>query len=279
VVHDVGFLTIAQNTDSVNYVKLATLQAMMLKKSMPEIPCAIMVDEASATTIEPKYRSYFDHVIIISNDRSRTDTWKLRNEPQVSEVSPFLHTIKLESDLLINRDILHWLPILKTKDIVISHGCKTFTGKTATSRYYTRIFDENLLPDLYTGLMYFNKSEFSKRFFRLAQEIFDNWETYSLELKLGKNTQPTTDVVYSLVAKILGIENCCIPSLDFFKFVHMKQRINNWTFSEWDKSTVLELNDQIRICGMNQYDPIHYHCKSIITDETLEYYEQSIIRK
>ena len=41
--------------------------------------------------------------------------------------------------------------------------------------------------------------------------------------------KPTTDLVYALVVKELGLENCTLPSCDFINFTHMKNSINNWS--------------------------------------------------
>ena len=273
--NDVGILTIAQNGEH-DYLSMAYFQALMIKKNMPSMPYCVIVDETTNAKISDKMKNVFDYIKVLEIDHSANDTWKMKNEPQVYKFTPFNQTLKLEADLLINKDITHWLNLLSKKDMVISVGCKNFLGKPATSRAYRKLLDSNNLPDLYTGMMYFKKSDFCENFFRIAQEIFLNWEVISKELNYGLKTEPSTDVVYSLVSSIVGIEKCSIPSLDFFQFVHMKPRINNWLFSDYDEITVIEIEDQLRLANTNIYDPLHYHQKTFLDSDKIKNYEQYV---
>ena len=275
--NELGILSIAQNGEH-DYLKMAYFQALMLKKHMPEIPYCIVVDEKTNDQISDKMKNVFDYIKILEIDYSMADTWKMKNEPQVYKLTPFNQTLKLEADLLINKDITHWFNTLSKQDMIISFGCKNFLGKPATSRAYRKLLDSNNLPDLYTGMMYFKRSDFCENFFRIAQDIFLNWEIISKELNYGLKTEPSTDVVYSLVANIVGIEKCSIPSLDFFQFIHMKSRINNWVFPDYHEITVVEIEDQIRLANTNIYDPIHYHEKTFLNDDKILSYESHITK-
>jgi hypothetical protein len=123
--------------------------------------------------------------------------------------------------------------------------------------------------------MYFKKSRLSERFFKLAQDIFLNWNILSNNFINSVNVGATTDVVYAITAKILGIENFIIPNLDFWNFVHMKKRINNWAFNDWTDIVITEFDEKIfRIANINQYYPVHYHDKNLITDDLINQYEK-----
>lgn len=264
--NDLGILTIAQNSEH-DYLSMAYLQCLMLKRHMQHIPYCVIVDNYTSTQLTDDMKKTFDIVITLDVDHALDSDWKLSNEPQSYFLSPFERTLKLESDLLINKNIEHWFNILDSKDIVMSVGCKNFLGKQATNRFYRKIFDENQLPDVYTGMMYYKKSDFSESFFKLAQDLFLNWDTYATEFKYGIKTSASTDVIYAITAKILGVEKCTIPSLDFFQFIHMKQRINDWVFDLWEDVVILELDDQIRLANTNIYDPLHYQVKNLIQPE------------
>lgn len=271
--NEIGFLSIAQNSTH-DYLSMAYLQAMMLKRHMPSIPYAVIVDGNTKKNITDKMSMVFDNVILLENDKAINDEWKLKNEPSVYDLTPFKQTIKLEADVLINRNIEHWFNILYSKDIVFSLGAKTFLDEVATSRFYRRVFDENELPDIYSGMMYFKRSSVAGNFFRIASTVFENWNLITPQLKYVSGSEPTTDVVYALVTKILGVENCTIPSLNFFSFVHMKNRINEWLMQDWQDSTIFELGDQIRVANTNQYSPFHYQAKNLITSEMISEYER-----
>jgi hypothetical protein len=125
--------------------------------------------------------------------------------------------------------------------------------------------------------MYFRYSQEAQRFFLLAKCIFENWNYLRDNvLKNCRDEYPTTDVVYALAAKILGVENYTLPGLDFINFVHMKSGIQGWSDdNSWTGYAVCEHSDtMIRINNLNQYHPVHYYDKSFATDELIEYYEQ-----
>lgn len=270
---DIGFLSIAQNSD-VDYFRLCYFQCLFLKKSMPQIPYSVIVDCHTFNDIPEKCKNYFNSIILLEEDYAAEDNWKLSNEPQIYNLTPYYHTIKLESDLLITRDITHWISALSTKDIVFSHGCKNFLQEKSNSKFYRHFLVDNDLPDIYNGLMYFKRSELSRKFFDISQTIFLNWKDIAPNFKNYINVPASTDFVYAIAAKILGVENFILPTLEFFNFVHMKKYINNWSFNNWPDVAIHEFDDSmIRIANINQYYPVHYHDKNLITDDLIARYE------
>ena len=89
-----GFMTIAQNTD-VDYLRLAYVQAMSVKLTMPSSKYAVAVDSKTLELVTDAHRKVFDYVITIDDVQAKTDTWKMRNEWQVFYLTPFKETIKL----------------------------------------------------------------------------------------------------------------------------------------------------------------------------------------
>jgi hypothetical protein len=84
---------------------------------------------------------------------------------------------------------------------------------------------------------------------------------------------PTTDVVYAVTAKILGVETCTLP-IDWINFVHMKPAINQWPETPWTELVVAELDlPMVRINNVNQYHPLHYYEKAWVTDDVVKEYE------
>lgn len=277
---DIGFMTFAQNTDTVDYLRLAYLQALNVKSLHPSWGYAVVVDTDTVASVTEKHKQIFDHVIPIQVDYNKPDSnWKLANEFQSYGLSPFKETIKLESDLLFTRSIAHWLNAFRLKDIVLSTGCKNYLGAKSDVRHYRKFFDDNYLPDVYNGLMYFRKSHQAFEFYKLAETIFMNWDV--IKEKAVKNCRedtPSTDVLYAITAQIYGPERCTLPSFDFINFVHMKSRIQGWSTSQpWYDAVMSERdNDIIRINNLNQYDPVHYYDKGYVTDDLIEHYEQRL---
>lgn len=275
-----GFCTLAQNTAEVDYLRLAYLQALNVKSLHPDAEYAVILDKKTATLVTETQRKVFDYVVEMQHDyNDLTSNWRLANEWQVFWHTPFKETIKLESDLLFTSSIKHWLPAFRLRDVVLSTGCKNYTGNTSQVRTYRKLFDDNELPDVYSGLMYFRYSKTATDFFTVAQQLSLNWT--DIKDKILKNCReeyPSTDVLYALTAQTLGKDLCTLPGLDFINFVHMKPGIQGWSEQRpWYETVVAERDgDMIRINNLNQYSPVHYHDKNYATDELIKYYEQRI---
>lgn len=258
-----GFLTIAQNTD-VDYLHLAYLQATNIKQTQTHSQYAVIVDKHTMSQITDKHRSVFDYIIELPTDYAKDSDWKLSNEWQVFNLTPFKETIKLESDLLFSRDISHWIYALRLRDVCLSVDCRNYQGSRVTNSIYRRTFEINSLPNVYNGLMYFRYSQIAADFFSLARLIFENWSTVQAELIQCEETQPSTDLVYALTTKLIGEDKCTIPTLDWFNFVHMKSQIQGWSDQQpWTDYVNVERDDtMLRINNLNQYGPVHYYEKN-----------------
>lgn len=239
-----GFVILAQNTITTDYVKCAEVLEASIKKVMPE----------SNVTIITK---------LPYGDLAPNSDWKLINDWQVYEASPYEYTIKLEADMYIPASIEYWWDILKNHDLVVSTTIRNFKQEISSSRAYRRFIDENKLPDVYNAITYFRKSEKSKKFFGLVRNIFENWDEYKKVLKCNVDEEATTDWVYALACHIMGKENTTLPAFTQMSMVHMKQFINDLPTENWTDTLVYEiLPDQFRINTVPQMYPVHYHVKS-----------------
>lgn len=265
-----GFLTIAANTAEVDYLHLAYLQALNIKATQQIKSFAVIVDPATNQQIQEHHKQAFDY--IIEAPASTTGPYGL--EVQAFWLTPFKETVKLESDLLLPSSIDHWWTAFRLRDVVLSTGCKSYQQKYSNSRQYRKLFDDNNLPDVYNGLMYFRYSKTAADFYRRATEIFNNWTIVQATLLNCRDEYPTTDVVFALSAEIIGRELCTIPSLDFINFVHMKPAINDYPETAKFQDMYVTEFDQgmVRINNINQYHPLHYHEKDFPTEEMYDYF-------
>lgn len=273
-----GFVTFAQNTETVDYLELAYLQALNIKATQKNNRYAVIVDAATKEKINERHRTVFDYIIDLPVDNnSPTSNWKLANEYQVFRLTPFKETVKLESDLLFTGSIDHWWHTFRLKDIVLSTGCRDYQGNVSEIRKYRQFFDDNNLPDVYNGLMYFRYSQDAFNFFALAETVFHQWDNIKDQFKNCRENTPSTDVLYAVTAFLYGEELCTLPSIDFINFVHMKSGIQGHGWSDllnWTETVVSERDgDIIRINNINQYHPVHYYDKKYATTELIEYYE------
>lgn len=252
-----GFVILAQNTVDVNYVKCAEVLCKSIKKYMPNESVTLLTNNVSMCNM-------FDHVIELpEGDLAENSNWKLINDYQVYNASPYDYTIKLEADLYITRDISYWFDVLKSKDLVVSTTIRNYKNEISKIRFYRRFIDENLLPDCYNAITYFKKSELASNFYKIVKDVFVNWDDYKSTLKCNNDEIVTTDWAYALACHILGVENTTMPNFTDMSMIHMKQYINGTPTENWTDTLIYEcLPDQVRVMTYPQVYPFHYHVKS-----------------
>ena len=272
-----GFVSFAINTPEVNYLELAYLQCLNIKATQQHNSYCVIVDPETEKLVTDQHRAVFDYVVATDAVLNPFEA-----EPSVWYLTPFKETIKLESDLLFTRSIDHWWTAFRLRDVCLSTGAKTYLGLPSAVRKYRQLFDTNSLPDVYNGLMYFRYTQTARQFFDLADYVFKEWDLIKMHLEgVDLDLAPTTDVVYALVALMMGDEAVTIPSMDFLNFVHMKSGFNGWSDARSWLDTVMHerAGDIIRINNVNQYAPVHYHDKTYATQELIEYYEQRVLAR
>ena len=195
-------------------------------------------------------------------DQAPDTNWKLQNDWQVYEASPYEYTIKIEADMLITRSIDYWWDVLKQKDVVVCSTIRNFKQEISNETFYRRMLVENKLPNVFNGITYFRKSDTAQEFFELVKEIFENWKDYRNILVCDVNEKATTDWVYAIACHLMGLEKTTMPNFTDMSFTHMKMMINGLPTEDWTDSLIYELNPQsLRINTYTQMYPFHYHIK------------------
>jgi hypothetical protein len=221
---------------------------------MPTARVSIITDQ---TVTDPLW----DNIIHITSTDS--SDWKLANDWQVYDLSPYDRTIKLEADMYIPRSIEYWWDILEDRDLNIATTIRNFRGEVSEELFYRRTFTESNLPQTYNAITYFKKSPLAKEFYEYVRDIFENWIEYSHLLKYSTEDRATTDVVYAIAATAIGVEHCTLPTFQEFSMVHMKRMINGISSEVWHDELVYELHPHtMRINTYPQLYPLHYHNKS-----------------
>jgi len=237
-----GFVIMAQGDD---YVKCATALQHSIKQVMPI---------ANVTIVTTDMLPY--------GDQAPDTDWKLQNDWQVYEASPYDETIKLEADMILPRDISHWFDVMSAQDIVVCDKIRNFKGEISDCKVYRRFIDENNLPDVYNAITYFKKSPLAKRFFDIVRDVFENWDEYKSIFKCSPTEKCTTDWAYSIACHIIGVDKTTLPGFSELSMVHMKQWVNGLPSETWTDTLVYEiLPTQIRVNTYPQRYPFHYHIK------------------
>ena len=259
-----GFVVVAQNTKATNYIKCAEALAMIVLWSMPDAKISLITDELYTNRV-------FDRVIKLPyGNVAKNSDWKLDNDWQVYEASPYEYTIKLEADMYLPRSIDFWWDVLKQRDIAVCTTIRDFKNQISNCRVYRRFIDDNRLPDCYNAITYFKKSKLASDFYQIVRDVFENWPQYQLILKCNEKEPVTTDWAYAIASHILGKENTTLPAYTQMSMIHMKQFVNGLATPDWTDSLVYEiLTNTVRINTIPQMYPIHYHIKSF-ADKLLE---------
>lgn len=251
-----GYVILAQNTKNTNYIDCAETLALSIKKVMPNANVTLVSDNKSDCTA-------FDKIVPLPyGDLAPTSDWKLINDWQAYEASPYEYTIKLEADMIIPSNIDYYWDALQHRDLVVSTDIRNYKGEIIKDIYYRQFIINNKLPNCYNALTYFKKSELSKQFFMIVKDIFENWEQYKLILQCKSTEEVSTDWAYSIACHILGEDKTTMPSLTNFTMVHMKQMVNNLYSNDWTNELVYEFTENgFRLNTFLQRHPFHYHIK------------------
>jgi len=237
VIHERGYLIPAINSANVDYVACAEQLAHSIRKFHPDAHVTILTKEMLP----------FGDVGGYAND------W------QAFWASPYRQTIKLEADMIVASPVDHWWTLFEHRDVVVSQGARDIYGQLATTRFYRKIFDANMLPDIYNAVTYWRLSPTANKFFDSVRSIFENWEQYRRLLKFAEDV-PSTDVVYAMAAQIVGVEKVTLPMGLGPNIVHMKQHVTPMQGTDWTKELTWETNP-FRINTVAQHGFVHYHQK------------------
>ena len=244
---DKGFVIMAQGDD---YVKCAKALELSIKNVTPDSNVTIITTE-----------------MLPYGDQAPDTYWKLQNDWQVYEASPYEYTIKLEADMYLPRSIDYWWDVLKARDVVVSTHIRNFKQEISDIKTYRRFIIDNNLPDTYNGITYFRKSEVAEKFFAVTRDIWENWEDYKNTLKCNVDEIATTDWVYAIAAHIIGVEKTTLPEFNQMSMVHMKQFVNGLPTEKWTDTLVHELLPHtFRINTIPQVYPVHYHLKEFANE-------------
>ena len=221
-----GFLWFAQNNDNTDYVKISIKLAESIKRHNRENKVCVITDEKSK--FENKS---VDVVKVLKHDDSADHENKWANEYKAFSLTPFTHTIKLESDMLWTINTDWWWHHLGQHDLVFSVNCLDYKNNVVKDTFYRKLFVRNHLPNIYNGLMYFRKSKNAQKFYNIAESIMKNWQKVRSEMLIGCHDKyPSTDVVFALAYRIMDPTASGLIDYDWFKFIHHKPAINNLTW-------------------------------------------------
>jgi hypothetical protein len=274
-----GYLILAQNNTSTDYVQMAYVLALSIKTSQKEITSVSLVTDIPDAVPE-HYRNVFDQIIEIPwYDDALKSNWKIENRWKIYHITPYEETILLDADMLFLTSVDDWWRYLNQNfDLFITSNVMTYRNEFVTGDYYRKAFVMNNLPNTYSAFTYFKKSQLAEEFWTLVEIIAKNWEEfYDRFLPNSRPKNLSIDVVFALAVKILDIEDSVTSNFKYPNFTHMKSRIQNWytVTDDWmDYGGVyLNKNGSLKISNYQQTGIFHYTEKKFLNDYVKYVYE------
>ena len=279
--HNRGYLIIAQDSQNIDYHRMAYALALSIKNSQSSVNQVCLATDRDIKTL-PKTYKVFDKIVNIPwGDHAADAKWKINNKWKYYYMTPFDETVILDADMLFTSDISDWWDTLSQKNIFATSSPITYRGEVIVDNSYRKTFTNNELPNVHTAFMYFKKNETAAELFKLVETIFNNWELFFYEFL--DETRPkflSGDVAYALAMKILGIENECISNHSVPSFVHMKSKLQNipheYITDDWTLHipTSYTKDGALKVGNYQQYLPFHYQIKEWLTDDILKKLEE-----
>ena len=218
------------------------------------------------------------------NDDAQLADWKINNKWKYYYMTPYDHTVILDTDMLFLSDVGHWWDYFANRDLTSPSQVKTYRNEIANNNSNRQTFLANNLPNIYTAFFHFNKnSDLAEEYFKLVEHIFRNYDTFKEDFLVPpRQTFLSADVVYALAGKILGIgDQICNKHLEYPTFVHMKSNVQGWGqgySKNWTKhiGAYFSKDCNLKIGNYKQTLPFHYQDKEFLTDEIIVKLEKKI---
>ena len=262
-----GYLVFAQNSET-DYVRQAIALAASLKNSGNNQPISIVTDD----TIPAEYVPLFDKVIPIPwGDDAVRSQWKIENRWKLYHLTPYEETVVLDSDVLVTATLDNLWKFVDTFEVYFTSVVADFKSRPVVDLTYRQTFIQNDLPNLYSGLYYFKKSEFAREFFETLELVVKNYqEVYKLYTPNKKQEFLSIDVSAAIAAKILDVANDI--TCDAYcptTFYHLKPKLQSLPVNvlRWTDALDVEYSDKLIIGNHIAHGVIHYVEDQFLTNE------------
>lgn len=271
-----GICLLAQNNSHTDYVRQAYYLSLSIKHFSPDIPVCLITND----TVSKKYKTAFDEIKTIPwNDSAQNSEWKIENRWKVFYISPYDETIVFDTDCLVLTDLNELFEKLQQQELFFTTSALNYRGEKITDDYYRKTFTHNNLPNIYTGMYYFKKTENTARFFKLLNLIFDNYNSfYDVFCKEYYPKNQSMDVNVAIACKIFGKDIEYTNKKIQTQFVHMKPMIQGWKEvpEYWTTHASVFLNDnrQLFVFNQRQQGIFHYVENEFLCNDITDILEQ-----
>ena len=275
-----GFLVIAQNTETVDYLKQAYLLALSIKATQQTVSNISVITDQD---VPEEYKHAFDKIIDIPwGDLAKNPLWKVENRWKFIHVSPYDETIVLDVDMLVLNDLSDWWRYCENSDVKFCSKVKNYKNEIIEQDlYHRKAFINNNLPNPYFGLHYFKKTEFAFEFYKVLEFVVKNWQPLYQQFA-PKNYQDwlSMDLATAITISLMDVEDRVIDSLSPLEFVHMKPALQGWSPIPvcWQDivHNFFDAKGRLIIGNHKQQNILHYVEKDFASDKLISYYKERL---
>lgn len=308
---DRGYITLAQRSGKINYLRMAYALALSLKATQSEVT-HLTVLVTPGTKIPKKYAAIFDEVIEIPwGDDAEDFVWKIQNKWKVFPLTPYRETVLLDADMIFPTDVSHWWETLYEKDVWFTTTPMTYSGTPIVSGAYRDAFIVNQLPMIYTAFVYFRQTKEALELFDMTRDVYHEWTNLLFHYRLRPSDEDdlfdmmdatgrgfsshlrwnwthffrnfpekvSGDLAFAVATKIMGAEDQFTGSGTFPTFTHMKpldqglHHVND----DWRKMLSCSMDEDLNLLVGNhrQRYPFHYVEKDWLTDDKMRKLEKA----
>lgn len=167
-----GVLLFAFNNGVTDYFEMAVRTAKRVRKFL-DLPVTVVTD--SNTDIS-NYDDVFDKIITEPSDKSNIKDrviWINKGRHKAYELSPYDETLVLDTDYLINSDML-----LKPFDLYDDFMCHKTTEFVLIPKTQQERVSNKFINSCWATVMYFKKTERTKQIFDCMEMIQNNYQHY-----------------------------------------------------------------------------------------------------
>lgn len=266
-----GICLIAQNNSDTNYIRQAYALALSVLSNSPNTNISLITDDKVPYDV-------FDKVIPIPWGDMSYNNWKIENRWKVYHATPYTNTIVFDVDMLVLDPIDFIWP--NVHELAFTNTVTTYRNELITDKYYRQTFEENNLPDIYSGMYQFKKCTNAHAFFVLLDLIMRNWRVF-YEKYAPKKMQNwcSVDVSIAIALKILGIEGNALNKNSALSFTHMKPKIQNTQhlLTKWTDSLPVDFGEKgLYINGYKQSGVLHYVEDNFLTNDVIKWLEEKV---
>jgi len=272
-----GVCFFAYNNKDIDYVKLALLAALYVKKFMKNNNTCLITEEGDFKYLvssrgQDLVDKAFDEVVFTKvkhkqNMRTHFDSpwtkftseFKNSNKHLISQYSPFDKTLLLDIDYFVRNDSLDYL---FDSDASVGMYQQARNLKHEPPFLYERYLNPVGIPMWWSTVVYFDKSDVSEMFFDIWAHVADNYEFYKFLYNFPGalfRTDYCVSIAVHLMNGMVGTGDM-IHEIRDQKMVYMDQKDELWEVkspTDW----IFLANDRNEpwkdIATRNYYDNIH----------------------